>query len=65
MENQKSTNELINEAKENLINQIKAISAWYDRSEKETELNEKLDLVIEKINNASTEAEDLLQEYLS
>ena len=64
MENPKSISELIAEPKEKLINQIKAISAWNDRSEKEIELNEKLDLVISKINNAVNEANDLLREYL-
>ncbi|KUJ56429.1 hypothetical protein [Chryseobacterium aquaticum] len=64
MENPKSISELIAEPKEKLINQIKAISALNDRSEKEIELNEKLDLVISKINNAVNEANDLLREYL-
>ena len=64
MENPKSISELIAEPKEKLINQIKAISAWNDRSEKEIELNEKLDLVISKINNAVNEPNDLLREYL-
>ncbi|MGK6342869.1 hypothetical protein ACMGDK_11555 [Chryseobacterium sp. DT-3] len=60
MENSKSS---IQERKENLIREIKAMSAWTSRSPQEQEFNNKLATAIGMISVACENAEKALSEY--